>query len=251
MKNILIVLLASVLFSPKINGLKCYTCQGFINELKNVTCSQIAENETCYIVVDYAVDKKNWLVNLTNFKEPQGPHMFPNDYIKPKSGSDFAEIVYTFYNDKETNQIINARYFCYTDYCNQLSMVHKLIASQIWYENIPMETPIETCLQCNGPTYESVKNCKIQRPCSSCNLSSNNTGDGLYSFLSWSSVCMTRSNQTSKRFQESNTFLGDVTLQYEFQTKRLYSYVDIICRFKECYTFEFMNRFSQSFEIAF
>ncbi|CAF0738390.1 unnamed protein product [Brachionus calyciflorus] len=247
MKNFLIttVLLALALLFQKINSLKCYSCEGYINDLKNVTCFQTAENDTCYISVSLTINTKNWWITLTSFQEPKSPDIFPNNYIKPQSGSDFAEINYQFTDNMETNQVITARYFCYTDHCNQLSMAYKLIAPHILYENIPMKTPIVTCLQCNGPTYESVKNCKLQRFCFACNLSSNRTGDGLFSFLPWSSEC------SNNHAPAQPNLMGFATLQYEFQTKLLYNYIDIICYFEECNTFDYMNRLSQSFEIIF
>ena len=215
----------------KTYSIQCYTCEGTLSKLDNKTCSVTSRNDSCYATLGFLEDDGDWLITMDGFNATSD---FPSFYKKPKSGSSFIDQFWIISNSVTSHRLLYARFFCYQDFCNQLSLVSDFSKLDIVYPSYKFQNDISECLICNASDYNDAKICEKTILCNSCEMTANQTVTDLYDYGDWSSNCFSVSDPQ---------YFGQLFLQYEIDSKLLNTFARLSCLDKICTTFDFMRDF--------
>ena len=164
---------------------------------------------------------------------------FPGSYVKPKSGSAFFEQMWEITNNSSMYQLWYTRYFCYTDFCNPLSIVPEYLNLNISYQNFDLTENVTACLICKAPDYDTTKSCNNTQICTSCQITANQTQNDLYNLVDWSSRCNTRNTSLTA----TPLLFGEIIFQYEIETQLINIYTILISKYTFCSNFDFLKQF--------
>ena len=225
-------------------SIQCYTCDGNSDTLDNKTCSVITQKDSCYTIIDHSLFSGKWIISMGAFNNNNSDANFPDNYVKPKSGSSFFDQYWLITAFPDNSFQLQTRFFCYEDFCNPLSLVQQFMNSQLKYPGYNFERNVTQCLICNTSDFNSAKQCKQIQTCGcdtcSCAVAAAKHVNDLYNYDSWHSTCV--------MYPINN---GDIRLQFEMDTKLLNVYTQIICLNTICSYFDYVNNFMDGIYVIF